>query len=92
MVRLKGLSFTGVCRKYVNFNSCMVRLKVENVQVDCTNLTTFQFLYGTIKRWGERQKKYDVSEFQFLYGTIKSNNSISNTNIYFPISIPIWYD
>ena len=80
MVRLKVMRV-----RYMNyfqqyFNSYMVRLKEFNNPIK-RNITTFQFLYGTIKRRGNKIACYRVNNFQFLYGTIKREDEFADAVI-----------
>ena len=77
--------------RLTNFNSCMVRLKVENVRT-YDSINKFQFLYGTIKRYIGQWGGVNFTAFQFLYGTIKSRSVIPSRASSKRISIPVWYD
>ncbi len=49
----------------------MVRLKVRKPNFNTLELTSFQFLNGTIKRAEPPPSEIELEMFQFLNGTIK---------------------
>ena len=70
MVRLKDLALCDALGRGYNFNSTMVRLKVDSNTYGPTS-TKFQFHYGTIKSPYLLVDKFSGGSFQFHYGTIK---------------------
>ena len=72
MVRLKVNLRQNFCLILDNFNSTMVRLKVNETKFASAAGTQFQFHYGTIKSVLPYEDLYIRDKFQFHYGTIKS--------------------
>ncbi len=70
MVRLKAFYSYNGSRVERSFNSNMVRLKATN-PVTGYVVDTFQFQYGTIKRFETEGALSGSILFQFQYGTIK---------------------
>ena len=62
-------SIAGISKR--DFNSTMVRLKDTDVPQSLTEVSEFQFHYGTIKSVEYNNGYVDVLPFQFHYGTIK---------------------
>ena len=56
----------------INFNSCMVRLRLKAAVTAGEIEISFQFLYGTIKTAVLVAYRSRYLLFQFLYGTIKT--------------------
>ena len=71
MVRLKALKCLLTIATNGNFNSTMVRLKVIRLSSYFVGWWKFQFHYGTIKSFSEKNSYYAYMPFQFHYGTIK---------------------
>ncbi len=52
----------------------------------------FQFHYGTIKSYAQKNGRTTLNKFQFHYGTIKRKECNSKKQSLYLISIPLWYD
>ena len=92
MVRLKaflcGPFFIGV----KNFNSSMVRLKVEKLSEDAKRMLNFNSSMVRLKGASPSQKRLLISLFQFLNGSIKRLASSFAMAVSSFISIPQWFD
>ena len=77
---------------FYNFNSILVRLKVQAVQKLYGSALKFQFHIGTIKSYSVIDYGESVSTFQFHIGTIKSRELSNIVTLTGSISIPYWYD
>ena len=71
MVRLRDLLVPHECQHCGDFNSSMVRLRVEVAKLGVSVMAGFQFQYGAIKGTDKGVTRLKVTEFQFQYGAIK---------------------
>ena len=92
MVRLEDPVMTANDYKFVNFNSCMVRLEGGASEYERLEQANFNSCMVRLEGIAIKNILSGKGLFQFLYGTIGSLEQILKKHSCSAISIPVWYD